>query len=137
MTSAAWAGLCVKERRKIVLQVFRSRAPSTFQNYVGEYRKYKVFLTGRGDTVSLPSSSAQVASYLSHLYTEKESYNVLLQAFCALKWIHSLLPMDAKGSPADTPLTVNIVEASKRSFLKPPNKKEPLPTELVTRICEI
>ena len=85
MTSAAWAGLCVKERRKIVLQVFRLRAPSTFQNYVGEYRKYKVFLTGRGDTVSLPSSSAQVASYLSHLYTEKESYNVLLQAFCALK----------------------------------------------------
>lgn len=137
MSSPAWVGLRVKERRKIVRQVLLSRAPSTVQKYVREFRKYKVFLRGRGDSVSLPSSSLHISSYLSHLYTVKQSYSVLLQAFCALKWIHSLLPMDARGNPADTPLSRNIVEASKRSFSKAPNKKEPFTTEIITRICRM
>jgi integrase len=51
-------------------------------------------------------------------------YSVVLQAFCALKWFHDLLPLES--NPANSPLVRNIVDASKRSHHVAPTKKEPI-----------
>ncbi|CAB4031942.1 integrase recombinase xerD homolog, partial [Paramuricea clavata] len=92
-------------------RVLRSRASSTVKKYVREHRKYIDFLT-------------------------KNSYNAVLQAFFGIKWVHSLLPTDVKGNPADTTLSANIVEASRRAFTKPSIKKEPISTSTITKVCQ-
>jgi integrase len=133
--SATWAGVSINERRSIVRQVLHSRAPSTVKKYLGAYQRYKMFLADTGRSTKLPTQSILVSTYLSQLCEQKSSYNAVLLAFCAIKWVHSLFPTNIEGNPADSPVSLNIVEASKRRFSKPPSKKEPLPVDVVRRVC--
>ena len=50
--------------------------------------------------------------------------------------MHGLLPIHTHDNPANTLLATSIVEASKRSFSTPPQKKEPLTIDIVRRVCE-
>ena len=136
MRSSNWAGLPVNERMNIVRQVLDSRAPSTVKKYLGAYKRYKSFLADTGHSTSLPTQSILVSTYLSYICDHKSSYNAVLLAFCAIKWVHSLFPMIMDGNPADTQVSHNIVEASKRLFCKPPSKKEPLNVEVIRRVCQ-
>ena len=58
-----------------------------------------------------------------------------MPAFCALKWVHDLIPYGAQGNPVDTALNRNLVQASKRAFSRPVNKKEPITPDMMYRIC--
>ena len=136
MRSESWAGLPVQERLRLVHTAVKSRANNTVKKYLAEYRKFRTFLEAEGYSIALPSMPLHVTSYLSHLYETNPSYSVILHAHCAIKWIHSLLPIHLHANPANTPLSTSIVEASKRSSSKPPNKKEPLTIDIVRRVCE-
>ena len=136
MRSDSWAGLPVQERLRIVHNALKSRANSTVKKYLAEYRKYRTFLAAKGYSTVLPSMPLHVTSYLSHLYETNPSYSAILHAHCAIKWIHGLLPIHTHDNPANTLLATSIVEASKRSFSKPPQKKEPLTIDIVRRVCE-
>ena len=103
-------------------QVLRSRAKSTVQKYVSHYRKFKTYLQQTGRTVCLPYNSLLIVEYLSYLHSTKNSYNVVQHSFRALKWVHDLCPSPLGGNPADTPLSRNIVESSKRVYVKTVNK---------------
>lgn len=112
-------------RRLIIRQLLSSRASSTVKTYVAQYRKFIQFvLDHRKLTRALPFCSTVISQYLTHLLLTKKTHNVILQAYCALKWIHDLLPLDT--NPADTAMIKNIVEASKRLHSKPSSRKEPL-----------
>ena len=93
-----------------------------------------MYLQQTGRTVRLPSNSLLIAEYLSYLHSTKNSYNVVQHSFCALKWVHDLCPSPPGGNPADTPFSRNIVESSKRVYVKPVNKKEPISPKILERI---
>ena len=67
---------------------------------------------------------------------KKQSYTAVLQDFSASTWVHSLLPTDRNSNPAETTLSTNIVEVSKRAFSQPTRKKEHISTAtIISSIC--
>ena len=134
--ATTWGDFPVEDRKVLIRQVLRSRASSTVKKYVREHRKYINFLVRTRRPTTLPSDKLHIASYLAYVSQTKNSYNAVLQAFCGIKWVHSLLPIDVKGNPADTTLSANIVEASRRAFTKPSTKKEPISTSTITKVCQ-
>ena len=129
-------GVTVQEQLRIVHKALKSRATSTVKKYLAKYRKYHTFLAAKGYSIVWPFMPLHETSYLSHLYETNPSYSAILHAHCAIKWIHGLLPLHVHENPANTPLSTSIVEASKRSFSKPPKKKEPPTIDIVRRVCE-
>ena len=119
----------------MVKQLLASRANSSVKKYVTQYRYFSVYLKSRGVKVVLPCDSLLVSEYLSYLHETKRSHAVLLSAFCALKWVHDLIPYGAQGNPVDTALNHNLVQASKRVFSRPVNKKEPITPDMICSIC--
>ena len=106
----------------MVKQLLASRANSSVKKYVTQYGYFSVYLKSRGVKLVLPCDSLLVSEYLSYLHETKRSRAVLLSAFCALKWVHDLIPYGAQGNPVDTALNHNLVQASKRVFSRPVNK---------------
>ena len=119
----------------MVQQSLASRAPRTVKKYIGEHKKFIQFLTSSRRSTELPSSHLCISIYLAFLSQTKQSYTAVLLAFSAIKWVHSLLPTDRNGNPAETTLSMNIVEASKRAFSKPIRKKEPISTVTIINVC--
>ena len=136
VNASSWADLPLRDRRILVYQSLSSRAPSTVAKYLSEHRKFINFLTHSSRPTKLPSDSLHISLYLAYLSQIKHSYNVVLQAHCGIKWVHSLLPTDKNGNPAESTLSTNIVEAAKRVFKKPVRKKQPISTEVVVKICK-
>ena len=126
VNATTWGDSHVEDRQVLMRQVLRSRASSTVKKYVREHRKYISFLVRTRRPTTLPSDKLHIASYLV--------YDAMLQAFCGIKWVHSLLPTDVKGNSADTTLSANIVEASRRAFTKPSTKKKPISTSSITKV---
>ena len=94
----------------------------------------KVFATIASLRV-LFSLSHSLSEYLSYLLDAKKSYAVLSLAFSALKWVHDIIPHGPLGNPADTALSRNTIESSKRLFASPIRKKVPVTPAMVYRIC--
>ena len=69
--------------------------------------------------------------YLNTCLIFTKPYAVVLSAFCALKWVHDLMPYGIQGNPVDSTLSRNIVEASKRVFSRPVRKKEPITPDMI------
>ena len=134
--TTTWGDFPVEDRKVLMRQVLRSRASRTVKKYVREHRKYISFLVRTRRPTTLPSDKLHIASYLASVSQTKNSYNAVLQAFCGIKWVHSLLPTGVNGNPADTTLSANIVEASGRAFTKPSTKKEPISTSTITKVCQ-
>ena len=116
-------------------QVLSSRANSSVKKYVAQYRLFCLYMKSRGLRLVLPCDSLLISEYLSNLHETKKSYAVVLSAFCALKWVHDLIPYGIQGNPVDSALSRNIVEASKRVFSRPVRKKEPITPDMIRRIC--
>ena len=135
ITADTWDDLELHERQTLVRHALRSKADSTVHKYVREYRKYVNFIKNTKRPYKLPSYHLYIAAYLAHVSQSKHSYHVVLQAFSALKWVHSLLPTTVYGNPADTSLAANILEGSKRAFKKPTVKNDPVSTT-VSIICQ-
>ena len=119
----------------MVEQLLSSKANSSVKKYVSQYRCFSIYLKSKGVILVLPCDSLLVSEYLSYLNETKRSYAVVLSAFCALKWVHDLIPHGAQGNSVDTALNHNLVQASKRMFSRPVNKKEPITLDMIHPIC--
>ena len=122
----------------MVEQLLASKANSSVKKYVTQYTYFSVYLKSRGVILVLPCDSLLVSENVSYLHETKRSYAVVSSAFCALKWVHDLIPYGAQGNQVDTalpPLNHNLVQASKRVFSRPVNKKEPITPDMIHRIC--
>ena len=104
-------------------QVLSSKANSSVKKYVAQYSFFCLSMKSRGLRLVLPCDSLLISEYLSILHETKKSYAVVLSAFCALKWVHDLIPYGMQGNPVDSALSRNIVEASKRVFSRPVKKR--------------
>ena len=105
------------------------------KRYVTQYRYFSVYVKSRGVKLVLPRDSLLVSEYLFYLHETKRSYAVVLSAFCALKWVHDLIPYGAQANPVHTALNHNLVQASKRVFSRPVNKKAPITPDMIYHIC--
>ena len=76
----------------MVEQLLASKANSSVKKYVTQYRYFFVYLKSSGIKLVLPCGSLLMSEYLSYLHETKRSYAVVLSAFCALKWVHDLIP---------------------------------------------
>ena len=119
----------------MVQQALFSRANSSVKKYITQYRSFRDYLRSKGRSLVLPCDNLLLSEYFSFLFETKRSYAVLLSTFCALKWIHELIPYGPQGNPVDTGLSRNIVQASKRVFKNPVSKKEPITPDMIHRIC--
>ena len=103
-------------------QVLRFRAKSTVQKYVSHYWKFKTYLQQTGRTVCLPYNSLLIVEYLSYLHEKFLQRRAAL--FLRFKVGSRPLPYSPPGgNPADTPLSRNIVESSKRFVLNQSTNK--------------
>ena len=100
-------------------KVLSSKANSSVKKYVAQYSLFCLYMKSRGLRLVLPCDSLLISEYLSILHETKKSYAVVLSAFCALKWVHDLIPYGIQGNPVESR---NIVEASKRVFSRPVKK---------------
>jgi hypothetical protein len=111
-----------------------------------------VVLTGslHGEILPLPIQKnspnlSKTSNFLPHFHTlrwlfpntsltctKPRLYSIVLQAQCAKKWVHDLVPL--VSNPADSPLIRNLVEASKRSQHASRSKKEPISLLLYQRL---
>ena len=119
----------------MVEQLLASKANSSVKKYVTQYTYFSVYLKSRGVILVLPCDSLLVSENVSYLHETKRSYAFVSSAFCALKWVHDLIPYDAQGNPVDTALNHNLVQANKRVFSRPVNKKEHITPDMIHRIC--
>ena len=119
----------------MVAQLLASKANSSVKKYVTQYTYFSVYLKSRGVILVLHCDSLLVSENVSYLHETKRSYAFVSSAFCALKWVHDLIPCGAQGNPVDTALNHNLVQASKGVFSRPVNKKEPITPDMIHRIC--
>ena len=104
-------------------QVLSSRANSSVKKYVAQYRLFCLYMKSRGLRLVLPCDSLLISEYLSNLHETKKSYAVVLSAFCALKWVHDLIPYGIQGNPVDSATLWRLVnvyladQSEKRSLL--------------------
>lgn len=127
--------MCGSRRQRMVQQLLSSRANSSVKKYLLHYKGFLKYWRSKGIIVTLPCDSLLITEYLSYLQDAKNSYAVLSLAFSALKWVHNIIPHGPLGNPVDTTLSRNIIEASKRLFSRPINKKEPVTPDMIHRIC--
>ena len=123
----------ISSRHTLIKHCLHSRAHSTISKYIREVNLFFKFQTQNNIKVSLPASITDVSIYLSHL-VDKHKVSVAAMAHAALKWVHSILPID--NNPLDASICKNLVEAEKRSRPGPIKKKEPATLELVTSIVD-
>ena len=133
--ATTWGDMCGSRRQRMVQQLLSSRANSSVKKYVLHYKGFLKYWRSKGIIVTLPCDSLLISEYLSYLQDAKNSYAVLSLAFSALKWVHDVIPHGPLGNPVDTTLSRNIIEASKRLFSRPINKKEPVTPDMIYRIC--
>lgn len=133
--ATTWGDMCGSRRQRMVQQLLSSRATSSVKKYVLHYKGFLKYWRSKGIIVTLPCDSLLITEYLSYLQDAKNSYAVLSLAFSALKWVHNIIPHGPLGNPVDTTLSRNIIEASKRLFSRPINKKEPVTPDMIHRIC--
>ena len=119
----------------MVQQLLSSRANSSVKKYVLHYKGFLKYWRSKGVIVTLPCDSLLISEYLLYLQDAKNSYTVLSSSFSALKWVHDIILHGPLGNPVDTTLSRNIIEASKRLFSRPINKKEPVTPDMIYRIC--
>ena len=86
-----------------------------------------------GITVDLPYDSIVAAMYLLEFSKQTESSASVVLAYSALKWLHTLFPMN---NPLENDLCRNIVESANRSKNKPITKKTPITADIIKQIID-
>ena len=82
---------------------------------------------------ALPAGAFHVALYLASLVQSANTPSPIINAFYSIKWFHDLF--DFK-SPTDSKLVVNIFKAAKRRLARPVIKKEPITSELLSKMFQ-
>ena len=76
-----------------------------------------------------------IALFLFSRAKESKSVSSVHLASAALRWLHSFVP-DAAPNPLDSPFCRNIIEAAKRTYSKPIQKKQPVSADLIKRLID-
>lgn len=128
LSSPAWKSVPSTSAKKLILDCFKSRAPSTVKRYIKEVNLFLQFQAHRGLSCYFPTTVLHLSLYLSFLLG-KRKVCVAATAYAALKWVHAILPLHQ--NPLDSGLCRNLVEAEKRQRTTAVTKKEPASTDLI------
>ena len=112
--------------------VIQSRAPKTADKYSRAFNEFHLWTSCYNELKSLPARAATVALYLEHLLQTNSPYSKLESAVYGIGWVHGLYGWE---SPSEAALVRNILEAGKRTLLKPTLKKEPFTLDMLANLC--
>ena len=114
-------------------RVIQSRAPKTADKYLRAFNEFHLWTSCYNELKSLPARATTVALYLEHLLQTNSPYSKLESAvYGIIRWVHGLY---GRESPCEAALVRNILEAGKRTLLKPTLKKEPFTLDMLTNLC--
>ena len=113
-------------------RVIQSRAPKTADKYSRAFNEFHLWTSCYNELKSLPARATTVALYLEHLLQTNSPYSKLESAVYGIRWVHGLYGWE---SPCEAALVRNILEAGKRTLLKPTLKKEPFTLDMLANLC--
>ena len=114
--------------------VLLAKAPSTTDMYFRAFKKWRDFAAGKLKISSLPANYIHVALYLQHVLDATRSCSSVDTAFYAIKWAHEMAGLVFQSS---SPIVSKVRAAAKRiGGTTRPNRKEPLPVEVLKEIVE-
>ena len=102
--------------------VLHSRADSTVKKYLGAFRRWKSWATGR-QIVPVPAKEHHVALYLQFLADSTKSKSAVEEACNSIAWVHSTAGLP---SPTVSPFVKATLEGFQRLLAKPTVKKAPV-----------
>ena len=109
----------------------KAKSDSTNAKYMTYFKRWEAFITSKGGS-AVPASPVHVALFLTEMMDKKQSFNVISSTVYSIKWAHSLRDLP---DPTDNLFVKNLVEASKRTLLKPVCKKEPISADALVTLC--
>ena len=112
--------------------MIQSRAPKTADKYSRAFNEFHLWTSCYNELKSLPARVTTVALYLEHLLQTNSPYSKLESAVYGIRWVHGLYGWE---SPCEAALVRNILEAGKRTLLKPTLKKEPFTLDMLANLC--
>ena len=112
--------------------MIQSRAPKTADKYSRAFNEFHLWTSCYNELKSLSARATTVALYLEHLLQTNSPYSKLESAVDGIRWVHGLYGWD---SPCEAALVRNILEAGKRTLLKPTLKKEPFTPDMLANLC--
>ena len=119
-----------------VKMLVKSRADSTVKKYLVEIRRFLAWCKQNSVADSYPFYSTVVTLYLFQLFANQhKSYSVLVKVHAAVKRLHSFVPINGPN-PFDDACARNVMESAKRAKGNPIVKKEPISTDLITKIID-
>ena len=113
-------------------RVIQSRASKTADKYSRAFNEFHLWTTYYAELTSLPALATTVALYLEHLMQASSPYSKLESVVYGIRWVHGLYGWD---NPCEATLVRNMLEAGKRTLLKPTIKKEPFTLDMLDRLC--
>lgn len=110
-----------------------SRATNTCLGYKRGFKRWRSWALSNGleSKDTLPARAFHVALYLASIVQSANTHSPITNAYYSIKWFHELF--DFK-SPTDSKLVHNILEAAKRKLSRPVKKKEPITSELLSKM---
>ena len=118
--------MCIPNR------VIQSRAPKAADKYSRAFNEFHLWTSCYNELKNLPARATTVALYLEHLLQTNSPYSKLESAVYGIRWVHGLYGWE---SPCEAALVRNILEAGKRTVLKPTLKKEPFTLDMLANLC--
>ena len=112
--------------------VKNSKAESTNKKYDFYFSKFKQWCIAHSFS-HLPASVSSVALFLGGLVQQKVSSSVLEAYFYSISWYHSFAQVQ---NPCSDEFLDLILEGGKRILSKPLNKKEPINTEILSKLVD-
>ena len=82
----------------------------------------------------MPASPIHIALYLSNLLDSGSTYSTVSSAVYSIKWAHE---MCGQIDPTNNSFVESLVESAKRTAKPVVNKKDPVTTDILIRLCSM
>ena len=110
-----------------------SKSDNTVKKYFYGFMKWEKFINNH-NLSSLPASPVHVALYLSFLLDSGCTYSTISTAVYSIEWAHD---MCGKLDPTNNSFVQNLVESAKRTAKPIVNKKDPVSTDILIKLCDM
>ena len=109
-----------------------SKSDGTVKSYFNAFRRWERFITAQGHK-ALPAQPVHVALYLTNLLDNGSSHHPVNNAVYGIKWAHSI---NGLSDPTTNSFVLSLMEAAKRTSGKISDKKEPISSDILIKLCE-
>ena len=112
--------------------LFQSRANSTVTKYLGAFQRWRKWIESHG-MCCFPVKEAYFVLYLQHIGDTTKSKSAAEEATNAVSWVQQLAGQQPVSMDSIVRMTLAALQ---RKLAKPKCRKEPITTEMLTRLVD-